>query len=288
MTQVRPVTDRDLDAVHELLARRNRALFGAAEITPELVRQRWDLPSFAGWVATGGGRLHGYASLDAAHELEHVADDDAIADALLDAALREAAARGFDTVTLISAPEDEATARLTQRRGFRLDRTILRMWRTLGGELPEPRWPDGVTVRTYEDADAATVKALLDRSYAGWDGEYVVRPLDDWVVFMTDHPEFDPGLWFLVERDGRLVACALHWREYQRRGWLKDIVVDETERGRGLGRALLQQGFLAYAGRGVDRVGLKVDAANPTGAPALYERVGFAVDRRYELWLRHV
>ena len=30
--------------------------------------------------------------------------------------------------------------------------------------------------------------------------------------------------------------------------------------------------------------GFKVDADNPTGAPQLYQRVGFVVDRRYAIW----
>jgi hypothetical protein len=36
----------------------------------------------------------------------------------------------------------------------------------------------------------------------------------------------------------------------------------------------------------VERVGLKVDSTNPTGAPQLYERVGFAIDRRYGIWAK--
>ena len=47
----------------------------------------------------------------------------------------------------------------------------------------------------------------------------------------------------------------------------------------GLGKALLQHGFREYARRGAARVGLKVDATNPTGAPQLYERVGFVTDQ---------
>jgi len=39
------------------------------------------------------------------------------------------------------------------------------------------------------------------------------------------------SLWFLVERDGELVACAIHWKEHGRRGWLKDIAVHASERG---------------------------------------------------------
>lgn len=101
---------------------------------------------------------------------------------------------------------------------------------------------------------------------------------------MTQHAEFDPALWFLVERDGALVACALHWKESEGRGWVKDIVVRESERGHGLGKALLRQAFGAYKTRGVDRVGLKVDSTNPTGAPQLYEREGFVIDQRLGIW----
>ncbi len=103
---------------------------------------------------------------------------------------------------------------------------------------------------------------------------------------MTDHEDFDPTLWFLVERDGELVGCALHWRERRSTGWVKDIVVAESERGHGIGKALLRHALHAYAGRGVERVGLKVDSGNPTGALKLYADVGFVTDRRYGIWTR--
>ena len=104
---------------------------------------------------------------------------------------------------------------------------------------------------------------------------------------MTDHDEFDPALWFLVERDGELVACALHWREHRSTGWVKDIVSRERERGHGIGRALLApRAARIRRTRGVERVGLKVDSSNPTGALKLYARVGFVTDRRYGIWTR--
>jgi ribosomal protein S18 acetylase RimI-like enzyme len=105
---------------------------------------------------------------------------------------------------------------------------------------------------------------------------------------MTAHDDFDPELWFLVERDDELVACALHWREQQGRGWVKDVVVHATERGQGLGKALLNHAFSAYAARGADRVGLKVDSTNPTGALQLYERLGFVTDQRLEIWTKRL
>ena len=162
------------------------------------------------------------------------------------------------------------------------------MWRVLDDPIPEPTWTDGVRVRTYEPRDARAVKALLDDAYSGWDDTYVPRPHDDWLQWMTAHDEFDPDLWFLVERDGQLVACALHWKEHQGRGWLKDIVVRADQRGSGLGRALVEHGLRAYRERGAERVGLKVDSTNPTGAVQLYERAGFEVERRSGIWVKHL
>jgi ribosomal protein S18 acetylase RimI-like enzyme len=162
------------------------------------------------------------------------------------------------------------------------------MWRDLNGDVPEPVWADGVTVRTYDDADGERVHQLLDDTYRAWDTTYVPQSREGWLAFMTDHDEFDPKMWFLAERDGELVACALHWKAHERRGWVKDIVVVESERGRGLAKALLHHAFDEYAKRGVERVGLKVDSSNPTGAPQLYERVGFTIDRRYGTWVKRL
>jgi len=172
---------------------------------------------------------------------------------------------------------------LVQRSGFVYERVILRMWRLLEEAVATPAWPDGVTVRAYDDRDGPRVKALLDDAYA-WDAGYAPQPFAEWHSYMTDDDEFDPSLWFLVERDGELVACVLHWKEHNRRGWLKDIAVREDARGAGLGKALIRHGLRAYSARGVQRVGLKVDAANPTGAADLYAREGFVIDQHLEIW----
>jgi ribosomal protein S18 acetylase RimI-like enzyme len=279
---VRPVAAGDLAAVLDLLATRERRTLGIAETTAARLRDRVALPGSDGWVATRAGIVVGYASLDAAQELELAADDDGLATALVDRAVVRACERGFDALTLTAAAEDETLRAQVARAGFAHERTTLRMWHPLTA-LDAPVWADGVSIRTYMPDDGPEVKALLDRAY-GWDTTYAPRPLDDWLAFMTGHDEFDPELWFLAERDGALVACALHWREHQRRGWLKDLVVDERERGRGLGSALVRHGLRIYVERGAERVGLKVDDSNPTEAPRLYASLGFETDRRYERW----
>jgi ribosomal protein S18 acetylase RimI-like enzyme len=162
------------------------------------------------------------------------------------------------------------------------------MWKRLTPNDAEPVWSDGFGVRTYVETDGERVHALLDDAYAGWDRGYVARTHDDWVKWMTDHDEFDPGLWFLVERNGDLVGAALHWKEHRGDGWVKDIVVRESQRGHGLGNALLLHAFREYRRRGAQRVGLKVDSSNPTGALELYERTGFETDRRYGIWIKRL
>jgi ribosomal protein S18 acetylase RimI-like enzyme len=286
--EIRPAGWDDFDAVCELVAARSRAVHGISRVHPEHVRADWELPSFAvgrdNWVVVDEGRVAGYASVSPGRDLVHAATDAATGDALLDVALGRARERGFDAVRIVVSTEDEPLHALVGRHAFELETEILRMWKTLDGSDPDPVWPDGVTVRTYEPGDAARVKRLLDAAYLAWDPSYVPMAHEDWLRWMTDPADFDPGVWWLAEEDGELAGCALHWRL----GWVKDFAVAEARRGRGLGTSLLLQGFREFARRGVPRVGLKVDARNPTGAIRLYERLGFVTDHREELrtlWL---
>jgi GNAT superfamily N-acetyltransferase len=288
VTTIRTATWDDLDDVVELLSARSRAAFGVSQVKASDVRSRWELPGYERWVAVDDDRIIGYAALDGTQDALHAAADPDVGDALLEQLAERARERGFTHLSMTAVPEDVPLWSLVERNGFRHDRDVLRMWRPLDGDLPEPHWAAGVALRTYTDDDGACVHALLDEAYAGWDPSYVPRSHEGWVSFMTGHDDFDPALFFLVERDGELVACALHWKEFDGQGWVKDIVVRESERGQGLGTALLQHAFRAYAERGVTRVGLKVDSTNPTGAPQLYERLGFVTDQRLSVWIKRL
>jgi len=288
VVEIRDATDYDFEAVFDLLTVRSRAAFGISSEQPAFLRQRWDAPSTDNWVAVENSVIAGYASLDENQDFVHAAQDPEIGDALIAHVEHHAGVRGFPYVAVVAAPEDAPLYSAVQRNGYTLDRAILRMWRMLEGALPEPVWRDGVTVRTYTDGDAERVHALLDEQYAGWDQSYVARSHAGWLTFMTEHEDFDPAMWFLAERDGELIACALHWKESQGRGWVKDLVVRESERGHGLAKALLRHAFRVYAARGADRVGLKVDSTNPTGAPQLYEQLGFVTDQRLQVWQKQL
>ncbi len=244
------------------------------------LRSDWSRPGFElvgdAWVVETDGRLAGYAAVLAGERLVHAAADRRAADALLALAAARARELGFHALRVTAVEESD----LVRRNPFVLESETLAMWRPLDGPLPPPAWPSGIAVRTFEPADAEAVQAMLDEAYRAWDSRYVPLAHGDWLRCMTGDIDYDPTVWWLAERDGHLVGCALHWRT----GWLKDLAVRESERGRGLGAALVQQGLAEFARRGVDRVGLKVDAANPTGAVRLYERLGFVLERREATW----
>jgi ribosomal protein S18 acetylase RimI-like enzyme len=278
---IRTATPADLEDVFELLSIQSRAAFGVSEVARDHVAHSLSADWMDHFLTVGG-----YANLNGAQEVIVASRDEETNDALLAAVFERARERGFDRLRAVVASGDEPFGALVQRAGFEHEGDVLRMWRRVDGEVPEPAWPEGVSVRTYTDDDSVAIHALLDEAYSAWDETYGPRTHDDWLQWMTAHEEFDPTLWLIVERDGELVACSLSWATHQGRGWLKDIAVRESERGRGLAKALLNATFRAYAKRDADRVGLKVETTNPTGAPQLYERIGFVTDQRYGVWVK--
>jgi ribosomal protein S18 acetylase RimI-like enzyme len=250
------------------------------------LRREWERPDFElgldNVVAErDDGRLAGYASASPASELALAATDDALADELYRLICNRASERGDKTLAVTVASDEGTLASLVRRHPFTLDHETLTMWRPLEGPVGEPVVPEGVVLRTFEPADARAVHSLLDEAYLAWDTAYLPVAHDGWESVMVGDVEFDPAVWFLAERDRALVGCALHWRG----GWLKDIAVGNSERGRGLGATLVQMGLAEFSRRGCARVGLKVDAGNPTGAVRLYERLGFVTTNRQAVWV---
>ena len=136
--------------------------------------------------------------------------------------------------------------------------------------LAPPAWPVGVRVRTYAPTDARPLHGLLVHAYRHGGGE--VAPFAAWLPRMTGDDEFDARLWFLAESETGLAGAALCWTS----SFVKDLVVHESWRRRGLGEALLRHAFGELRRRGAGRVDLKVDARNDA-ARRLYERVGMGV-----------
>lgn len=139
--------------------------------------------------------------------------------------------------------------------------------------LQPPQWPIYVDVRSFTIGDAEPLHSLLVGAYRH--GEGGVADLPTWTAQMTGDEEYDPALWTLAEANDRLVGAVLCWTS----GFVKDLVVQEAWRGRGLGEALLRHALHTFAARGAQAVELKVHADN-SPAIRLYHRVGMRVVER--------
>jgi mycothiol synthase len=200
------------------------------------------------------------------------------------------------SMRLDSGASHEPTRRLVERLGFEAARFGLFMAIELTTAPPEPRWPAGITLRTYQDlADVRALYHALDEAFKDSWG-YVERPEDEGLARfehrVIQDPAFDPTLWYLA-MDGEEIAgvagCDPQTGEDTEMSFVSILGVRRPWRRRGIGLALLHHAFGEFRRRGKKRVGLGVDAESLTGATRLYERAGMHVVRQivtYEKELR--
>ncbi|MEU0966312.1 mycothiol synthase [Streptomyces sp. NPDC005917] len=168
-----------------------------------------------------------------------------------------------------------AARHLAQVLGLTLFRELRQMRRTLTDlDLPDPRLPEGVTVRAFVPGkDDTGWLALNAAAFAHHpeQGSLTQRDLDD----RKSQPWFDPAGFFLAERAGELIG--FHWtkvHEQERLGEVYVLGVSPAAQGGGLGKSLTTIGLRHLAGLGLPTAMLYVDADN-TAAVAVYERLGF-------------
>lgn len=92
------------------------------------------------------------------------------------------------------------------------------------------------------------------------------------------HAALEEALWFVVRDGDEIVAIARSEANRNGGGYVGHLAVRAPWRGRGYAKALLLHTFREFWDRGFRRVTLGVDAASPTGATHLYERVGMHVE----------
>ena len=180
-----------------------------------------------------------------------------------------------------TAETDYTVRSVYEQAGYRVLRHSYRMEISLEGEeAAEPQWPDGFSVRTMRNGEAERVYEAHMASFADtWMFER--EPFEVWSHWFLRGAAFDPSLWFLAELGDTLAGISLT-RESENEpglGWVAILGVLPQFRNRGLGQALLRQTFMAHRRLGLVRVGLGVDAENPTGAVRVYERAGMHVAR---------
>ncbi len=166
-----------------------------------------------------------------------------------------------------------AAARLAAAYDWERARDLWVMRRPTPLALPALELPDGLTIRSYVDADADAVVEVNAAAFAHHP-EQGAMDRDNLARRMAE-PWFDPaGL--LVAEDGSGVL-GFHWTKQHDAALGEVYVVGVAPRaqGRGLGRLLTLAGLHHLAGLGVEEVLLYVESDNAP-AVAVYSRLGFS------------
>ena len=156
------------------------------------------------------------------------------------------------------------------------------------GDLPQPKFPDGITVCTYRHPqDFEKTYRAFDEAFEDHWGHVSSPPeegLARWRKWIEDDPEFDANLWFLAMDGDEIAGVSLGYKTIPHdpdMGWVDILGVRRPWRKKGLGLALLHHSFREFARIGKKSAGLGVDAASLTGATRLYEKAGMHVARQY-------
>jgi mycothiol synthase len=285
----------ELAELTDLINRDARELYGAPEENEESMRLWLTGPKLNPEtdirVAVVDGAFRGYVDIDDDPHPTYwvdlrvpLSESDDVRLVLIEWAERRAAEREGKLIRFNAASTDEPIKRLLEARGHRLVRHFYRMRIELDGDIPEPAWPEGLTVRSATPDDAERVYAVHQETFEdSW--ESPSQSFEEWRHWLM-HKGFDPSLWFLVEAGeeiGAVEFCREHESE-QGLGWVAVLGVRRAWRRLGLGRALLLHAFREFRRRGFHAVALGVDAASLTGANRLYQNVGMRVVRQSDVY----
>jgi mycothiol synthase len=290
----RPVTDADLDGVVALVHAAQFASMGVTEDVREDLEWFWHVPhvdlsrdtvlvtageDLAGygdalWDPASPGPLAGGGTVHPSHRGR------GIGTAIVRWTQDLAETRGAPGLRHGGVYIGDTHARaLLEALGFSHVRNSYTMERTLpaGGAPPAP---EGVVIRTFETGrDERALYENNEASFADhWD--HVPAPYASFVGEWYEADDWAPELTFLATA-GEEVVGHTSALEFASGGHIASIGVLRAWRGRGIAQALLHRAFAELAARGQPVVTLGVDATNPTGAVALYEKVGMTVRHEF-------
>jgi mycothiol synthase len=166
-----------------------------------------------------------------------------------------------------------AAAALARRHGWERTRELWVMRRSASQPLDPLEVPEGLTIRSYRDDDAAALLDVNARAFAfhreqgGMDAADLARRMAE--------PWYDPAGLLVAEREGRLVG--FHWTKQHSAdvGEVYVVAVDPDAHRRGLGRLLTLAGLHHLHGLGVGEVILYVESDNVPALHVYRDRLGF-------------
>jgi ribosomal protein S18 acetylase RimI-like enzyme len=296
--RLRDVTEDDAGAIFDLCVLSDIAVIGEPNTTIDLVRSDLAGDHMVAAVAEDGdGALIGYVWLEFAPAHSKTwgdltlrpGADGAVAEVMLEwlRARSSELGPGLPTHTFADS-NDLMKRRLYESAGGTVIRHFYRMGVSFDETppAPVPALAEGVEIRGLErtDADLRVMHNVVDVAFLDHFG-HEPEDFTSWRQHTAEGFASDLTLWWLASADG-VPAAGLYGSLLPDAGYVDSLATLREHRGKGLGRALLLTAFGEFAGRGLRRVVLGVDASNPTGALALYESVGMKAEHeglRYEL-----
>lgn len=282
----------DFEAVYQLLVRSDVAEYGEADSERNDLEQAWsqlDLRQDAWLVKQEGGEPLGYAAVIPSRgelRFEVYVDPAHGSTQLASELLKRCEQRAKELSQEREIVAHSFLAHVNQRdqkiysgAGFAFVKSYYQMHITLHDDLEQPRWPEGVTVRSaVRGVDEEDIYSTVQIAFERPPDE---RPTyEQWFAHMIRPELYDPALWFLAMAEDAIVGTCLGIN-YETEGWIRQFGVIPGWRGRGIATALLRHSFLAFHRRGYARVGLGMEAKNQK-ALRLYARVGMKVLRQYD------
>ncbi|HWJ32772.1 MAG TPA: GNAT family N-acetyltransferase, partial [Gaiellaceae bacterium] len=249
----RPATDDDAAAVAELVIAYERSLYGETAYSHDDLEMEWRAIDLArdtlvlldGDEVVAFGSLHDRGELWRTDAYVHPAHHGRGIGAELAVALAETAgSRGAVRIQSGVAEPDEAGRRLFAELGY----TPVRVFREMRIELedePTPAvLPGGLVAGTFDaDRDGRAFHAAQQDAFADhWEARE--RTFEEWRDFHLVQEKFDPSLWGVVRAGDEIVAGVICVADRYGGGWVAVLFTRRPWRGRGVGRALLQDAFV--------------------------------------------
>ncbi len=177
--------------------------------------------------------------------------------------------------------DDPSRALLGTQPGFQLRATNMAL--PLDGEVADP---GGLELRRMTDAEFDAFVSGQVEEYAG---ELVATGMSEEAAAQRSREQMgqlipdglaSPGMHFFTAWVGDAGVGSLWLCTLDPMAFVYDVVVDESQRRKGYGAAIMNAGAIWSRDHGHAVLGLNVFAHNP-GARALYDRLGYLVTQEY-------
>jgi mycothiol synthase len=288
----RSLTATDVHAVYELEAAGEAFDDGVVEVSESELEGDWSRPDFhpatMSMGAFRGPRLVAYALVfqGRAEALVHPEYRGlGLGPFLAEWTWTVARSEGRDRVGQTISDNEQSAQTLFVSLGYERGHTAWILRTSLAEDRPAPVLPEGYRFRPYLPGDDdPAIYRLIDEAFAEWrNADSESMGFENWAALYLRG--LAPEAVVLLEQAGRLVGAVVgRDNEPDGEGWIEQVAVLREHRGRGLGRALLEESFRRYREAGRTRCAVSTDSR--TGALGLYEHAGMSVVRSYTRWVK--